>query len=312
MLELESSPTSLMNGIHALSKSLDIHPGSTFDAATSLWLQGNLTISPDFQRVAQQSYGARLEVFETATDNTAAISGINSWADSHSHHLITQAIAADSIGKQPQLIAVSLAYFLTNWRGSFKRSRTMPRSFYSASGAELDVPTMLQKAVFKYSRTPLGRSILLPCADKDLSVLIVVPEDQKWFSRPLPRDFLEACTRDMNYAMVDLELPKFDLQLGLNWAPLLRQFGLSNSLIQGALFHGIVEESPLKWSAVAQQVRVRIDEDGTEVTTPKNSGLSTMNDERPAIDLRVNRPFLFVLRSKRADAILFWGRVGSF
>jgi serpin B len=316
VLGLEGSQVSLAEGVRALSKSLNSYSAVTLEVATSLWLQRGFSILPDFRRVATDSYGAQVDTIDFATERDAAVGRINSWADSHTRHLISQAIAADSLGKRTQFLAVDAVYFLGKWAKPFKRSRTMPRTFYTASGAELEVPTMLQKALFRYSITPLGQSISLPYADKDASLLIILPEDQKWFTKPLPENFLDVCTRDMQFQTIDFELPKFDLQQGLNWVPSLRRLGLSNALGQGAAFDGITGGSKLKLSAVDQQVRIRVDDE--EVTaaataaTEANPGLSTMSDERPIIDFRVNRPFLFALRSERAGAVLLWGRVGSF
>jgi serpin B len=308
MLGLESATVSLAQGNPELSNVLRSYPEATLDIATSFWLQSGLTVTSAFRGVATGSYGAQIETLDFTANRDSALRRINSWANNH-NHFVPPAIAQLPIHGKVGLVAVNSVSFRGQW-AVFSRNRTMTRTFRAATGAEVEVPTMLTKGMFEYARTPLGRSILLPFADTDLSLLIMLPEDQKWFSKPLPDGFLDVCTREMQFQTIDLELPRLDLQQALDWAPLLRRLGLSGSLNRGLTFDAIVEESRLNLSAIGQTVRVRVEEESSELNRVRGSGLSTLSDERPVVDFRINRPFLLILRHDRPDVTLLWARIG--
>jgi len=70
-------------------------------------------------------------------------------------------------------------------------------------------------------------------------------------------------------------------------------------------------DEPLALSSVAQQVRITVDESGTEaqaVTAIRSS--SGLGNSAPR-EFKADRPFVFVLRDLRTGSILFLGRLAD-
>jgi serpin B len=79
-------------------------------------------------------------------------------------------------------------------------------------------------------------------------------------------------------------------------------------------FSGITSPSELYIAAVIHQANIDVDEKGTEAAAATAVGMSTTggcgrSEPLKVILLRLNRPFLFVLRDVETGAVLFMGRV---
>jgi serpin B len=79
-------------------------------------------------------------------------------------------------------------------------------------------------------------------------------------------------------------------------------------------FSGITRPSSLFISAVIHQANIDVDEKGTEAAAATAVSVDTTGgcggpEPAKTITLRLNRPFLFVLRDVETGAILFMGRV---
>ncbi|HEY9831673.1 MAG TPA: serpin family protein, partial [Stenomitos sp.] len=69
---------------------------------------------------------------------------------------------------------------------------------------------------------------------------------------------------------------------------------------------GMNGNQDLSLSKVVHKTFVNVDENGTEAAAATASGLSASKDIH---SFRVNRPFIFLIRDRQSDSILFLGRV---
>jgi serine protease inhibitor len=115
---------------------------------------------------------------------------------------------------------------------------------------------------------------------------------------------------------VKVFLPRFGIETGgIDLVEVLASMGMRHAVDPSAAdFSGITSPSELYIGAVIHQANIDVDEKGTEAAAATAVGVSTTGgcgSSQPlkVITLRLNRPFLFVLRDVETGAVLFMGRV---
>jgi serine protease inhibitor len=103
-------------------------------------------------------------------------------------------------------------------------------------------------------------------------------------------------------------LPKFELDYELLLNDALIRLGMGIAFMEGqADFTGMREDGGLFISNVIHKTYVRVDEEGTEA-----AAVTVVEMAEVSIDsfvMKVDRPFIFAIREKHSDTILFIGRM---
>ena len=92
--------------------------------------------------------------------------------------------------------------------------------------------------------------------------------------------------------------------------PSLKSMGMKNAFdSKAADFTGITAKTESFWlNAVVHCAYIKTDEEGTEAAAA--TGITgTFGGPPPPAVFRANHPFVFLIRDKRTDSILFIGRV---
>ena len=74
-------------------------------------------------------------------------------------------------------------------------------------------------------------------------------------------------------------------------------------------FTGINKQNELFISEVKHKTFVRVDEQGTEAAAVTSVGMMTTSIPAKAFVMRVDQPFLFMIRENRSQSILFIGKI---
>ncbi|XP_043835262.1 serpin B10 isoform X2 [Dromiciops gliroides] len=110
---------------------------------------------------------------------------------------------------------------------------------------------------------------------------------------------------------VQLYLPRFKLEESYDLKSTLSSMGMSDAFSTNhADFSGITERKNLFLSEVFHKSFVEVNEEGTEASASTADEISfRMN--LPSITVNVDHPFLFFIKHKKTNNILFYGRVYS-
>ena len=104
-------------------------------------------------------------------------------------------------------------------------------------------------------------------------------------------------------------LPKFSVKSALELREPLVNLGMGAAFSAQAEFPGIADV-PLRISRVLQEVRVDVDEEGTEAAAATAAMMMRLSmPQPPEFDFVADRPFLFAIRERTTGVILFMGRV---
>ena len=242
-----------------------------------------------------------------------------------------------------RLVLVNAIYMKANWLMEFDPSLTKNRTFTTSAGTSASVPTMRidggESLVLAQGNGWKATDLLYSGAGftTPLAMTLILPENLKAFERGLSvaklnqiqaaiaaehkRNFKETPVPDgdMNCPVypydLTLSLPKFGIDTRASLLPTLQAMGMTDATnANRADFSGITGSRDLFIANVIHQANIDVDEKGTEAAAATAVSADTTGGCGPARPLkhkalRLDHPFMFVIRDTKTGAILFMGRV---
>ena len=310
--------------------------GCQLNVANALWGQEGYGFRKAFlDLVARYYYGGFNEVdFRNETEKSRKT--INDWVMKNTAGKIKELVARGDIGGYTRLVLTNAIYFKGDWASQFKKDSTKKRPFYVGPEKVVDVQMMFKADEFRYyapSTKPekpvdskvvrIGRPVVqnqgiqileLPYKGDDLSKVILLSSDglesieasigsetlNDWFSRLGQRD-------------VEVYLPKFKFQSKYYLKDTLEAMGMRDAFDERrADFSGMTVKKDLCISQVFHQADIEVNEEGTEAAAATVVGMRkrvSCAPEMPVVIFEVDHPFIFLIRHRPTNAILFIGRV---
>jgi serpin B len=283
----------------------------TLEIANGLFLQQGLPFAPAFLSGLQQRFGATPETVDFAKDPTGALDAINGWVSDHTKELIPRIL--DSLPEEMALALANAVYLDADWRHPFKKSKTRPGVFHAAAG-KVTVDFMHQTESLRYGAGPGYRAVALPYRSSTLSLLVVLPVEQRLGSlqKHLDGRRLARIARGLSPEPVILSLPRFHLNTETELTDALKKLGMPTAFSDAANFSRITTAVPLKIDFVKHAADFTVDEAGTVAAAATVVGVVPVSAPAQPLDpviFNANRPFLFFLRDDRTGAVLFAGRL---
>ena len=239
-------------------------------------------------------YGATVEKLKN-------VAQVNNWCNLHTHGKITQII--EEIEPNTVMILLNAIYFKGQWQTEFDEKETTQKTFYNLNdkkqGKEVD--TMSLKEKLNYYEDREKKIVELPYKDDYMSAIIILPYDYKNINdyiAELDDTKLQSLLKKMTPQLVELELPKFQLDFSASFNSALQNMGMVLPFSDASDFSGIVDDPTVYISSVVQKSFLSVDEKGTEASSVTSETIS--NKSMPYFNpMLVNRPFLFMLRNKK-------------
>lgn len=290
----------------ALLTSLD--PSTTMQIANSIWYRNTFPFNQSFLNDGSAYFDATIRPLNF--DDTAnALSTINGWVSDQTKGKIPSIV--DHIDPLDVMFLVNAIYFKGTWRERFDSTQTTMEAFHAPVGDER-VPLMHRTASMRYTQTPTFQAVDLPYGDSAFTMTVVLPtapSDVESVAAALTPASWQALANAFVTGRVDLSLPKLTLSWSHDLIPDLSGLGMYAAFDPNRSdFSKMSSIGPLFISTVRQKAFVSIDEQGTEAAAATSVGITTTAVEVPAV-MRVDHPFIFVIRERLSGTILFMGKV---
>jgi len=279
--------------------------------ANALFPQRDLPLEAGFLDAMASRYEAGAWLVDYRADPEAARLAINAWVAEQTENRIPSILNPGDVTAGWRLALANAIYLKAAWLEPFLADSTAPANFRLGTGATVSVQTM---RTFVTAPTASGqgwRAVELPYVGQELAMLIVVPDDLASFETGLTPAFVDRVVGSLKPAMMDLWLPRFDIESRAQLGDLLKALGMPTAFSDNADFSGITAAEALRIASVVHQANMTVDENGTEAAAATVVGFDTSGGGPEPIELRVDRPFLVVLRDVPTGAIIFLGRVAD-
>jgi len=287
---------------------LEVDPAVTISVANSIWHREGFSVNPEFIKVNQDFYDA--EVREAAFDQTT-VDLINSWVKNKTNGKIDQVV--DQIDPSLVMFLINAIYFNGNWKYKFDESNTTNHDFNLSNGSKVNVPFMNQEVTARLMLHDDFTILDLPYGRGNYSMLIFLPDEDKSI------DDVMAVWNTENYtewlgnfeAMnVDISIPKFKFGYAKKLDDFLQSMGLTVAFDpDNADFSNITEAMQLYIDFVKHKSFIDVNEKGTEAAAVTSVGIGVTSIDPSYPKFIADKPFLFAIREKYTNAILFMGQV---
>ena len=271
---------------------------TTIDIANAVMTKFNPL--EDFSNIAQK-YLAPVEPLKS-------VEQVNNWCSNKTHGKIDKIL--DELDPNTLMIILNAVYFKGEWASKFESYATKKLTFYNLGKEEAEIDTMTQIAHFRYYEDKKVQAIELRFMEDFMSAIVILPAegidinkyiDTLSFSNEEYSKIIEG----LSYVKVHLQLPKFELRFKEILNDVLSNLGMYNAFDPiNADFKGLREEGNLFISKVIHKTYLKVFEDGCEaaaVTVIDIVG-NGIPMEGKIYDMKVNRPFLFLLKNSKLPA----------
>ncbi len=277
--------------------------------ANSIWGQEGKEFLPPFLDTLAVNYGAGLHVLDFKGDADGSREQINHWVEDRTNDKIKDLLPKGSVTDATRLVLTNAIYFSAAWDDPFDAGNTKDAPFHLADGSTIQTTTLHQTAEYRYGEGDGFRVVELPYDGGQLAMDVVVPADLATFEAGMTGATLEAVTKSLGAAEVELALPKFKYEAPLGLKEHLYTLGMKDAFDDAAAdFSGIDGTRSLVISDVLHKGFVAIDEKGTEAAAA--TAVIVGDTSVPEFhQLAVDKPFVFFIRDLPTGAILFIGRV---
>ena len=290
--------------------------GYQLSVANALWAQKGYRFLDDYLTLVTGTYEAGLSNLDFAKATEAARKTINKWVEKKTQDKIKDLFKPGTLNAASRMVLTNAIYFKGDWASQFDKENTNDLPFHLAAPegkpAQVDVPMMLQTAKFKYAETDKLQALELPYGRGDLSMIVLLPRQVDGLGhleKALSSENLSGWLSKLRKRKVTVFLPKFKMTSEFNLNKTLSSMGMTDAFTDKADFSGMDGTRYLFIQAVVHKAFVDVNEEGTEAAAATGIGVGVMMAPEPPAVFRADHPFVFLIRDKSTDSILFLGRV---
>ncbi|MEO6194842.1 MAG: serpin family protein [Thermoanaerobaculia bacterium] len=324
VLHLEGTAGEVMATSGQLARSLQAPSRPiVFRIANQLFGEKTYKLEPAFVEKTREAFGAPVELLDFKRAPEPARVHINEWVEGRTEHRIKDLIPPGEVKPDTRLVLVNAIYFLGDWATPFEHEATHPAPFHLTASESKDVPTMNRTDRFRIAHQDGVTALEIPYKGGELSMMLLVPDGIEGLAAvegALDTKKLDALASAMKEERVWVALPKFEVNPGasLSLGEDLKTLGMPLAFdLNRADFTGIANPPDpadrLFIKKVFHKGFVRVDEKGTEAAAATAVMIRAMGfamGEAPR-QLKIDRPFLFLIRDNASGFVLFLGRVSD-
>ena len=290
-----------------------LDPKVIFQIANSIWYRQEVTFEEEFLNTNKTYFDAIVQALDFNNPDVAA-DIINSWVKENTNDRIEKIIEGGDIDQNTVMFLINAIYFKGTWTYEFDKDLTQDDLFTLPDGSQKPIKMMIQENDSQYFENADFQAIDLPYGDGNFSMTILLPHPQKDI------DFLIAEFNQNNWDQWissfsekpgTLHLPRFTLEYELTLNDVLKALGMEIAFDPNqADFTKMYKGSErLFISEVKHKTFVEVNEEGTEAAAVTSVEVGATSAGGSEFTMRVDRPFVFVIRENHSQTILFMGKI---
>lgn len=278
----------------------------------SIWYRQGFPVRSDFLNRTETFFDAVVRELDFSSPGAAGI--INNWVKEQTRGKIDQ-IVDDPVNAATVMFLINAIYFKGDWTVRFPEDETEEAPWTPGSGVHGGTIPLMQVAdTFAYTETEMYQAVDLPYGGKAFSMTILLPRET------VPVRDVVASLNGSTWGQIvgsltpregEVFLPRFRLEWEKVLNGTLRSMGMELPFIPGqADFSGMSDAAAaqeLFISKVKQKSYVDVNEEGTEAAAVTVVEMRVTSAGPQPFVFRADRPFLFVIRERFSETILFAG-----
>jgi serpin B len=288
--------------------------GFRLNIANALWGQQGLGFLPGFLDVLEDNYGAGMRLVDFQRNSEGARVTINDWVSDCTEGRIKDLLASGTINSNTRLVLTNAIYFKASWQRQFKEEATHDDDFHLLGGTKIRVPMMSQTAHFGYANSKDVQAVELRYDGGTLSMVILLPQAGRFrkVEESLEAERVASILANLSRTKVILTMPKFEYESSFSLNQTLIKMGMRDAFDpRQADFSAMTGKRDLKIDHAVHKAFILVDERGTEAAAATAVAMGTISIQKPKppIVVKIDRPFVYLIRDMKTTTLLFVGRV---
>jgi serpin B len=285
--------------------------GFRLNIVNETWGQEDYKFMDQFLDVLAENYGAGMRLLDFINAPEESRITINDWVSDQTEGKIEDLIPSGVIDAMTRLVLTNAIYFNAAWLYPFSEEVTDDGTFHLLNDSEITVPMMMQTESFGYAEGEGYKAVEMLYDGRELSMVILLPEIGLFreFEESIDADLLEEIINDLQYRQVALSMPKFEFESDYSLVEYLSEMGMPIAFSGAADFSGMTGNRDLFIGEILHKAFVSVDEAGTEAAAATAVVMELTAAPEEPIEVRINSPFVFMIRDIETGSILFIGRV---
>jgi serpin B len=284
--------------------------------ANGLFLQKGYPFKKEFLALNKKYYGSEFAELDFKKKTKESLAHINKWISDKTGGKIKNLIPENGLGPRTRLALANAIYFKSAWDNPFKESLTENRVFHLSKEKSVKVPTMRHILYMDYFKEESFKMVRLPYKAGELAMLILVPDaidGAGKLEKSLNSENLSKWITASKRKRVEIMLPKFKISSSFKLKEYMIKCGIKSAFDMRADFTGVADmtkagEMDLVISGIYHKTFIDVNEKGTEASAGTGVLMVPKNGDAPK-EVKIDRPFIFLIRDSKTGSILFMGRV---
>lgn len=294
--------------MHYDLESLD--PRVKLNIANSTWANEGFDVKNAFSDDVETYYDA--EAYTRDFSKGKTVDEINDWAAKKTENKIKKVL--DQIDPAARMFLLNAIYFKGDWKNEFDKKLTQEADFYMSSNQTVKCDMMTTESDFAYYAGDQIQMVDLPYGNESFSMSIILPGegyDLSQLIQDLDTDKWDKWVRKLDKRELIVKMPSLELRYERVLNEDLQKLGMEKPFVGGLADFGNLTDEKVNISFVKHDSFLKIDEKGTEAAAVTTVGieLTSAGGGNQTPIMRVDRPYLLVIREQSTDNLLFVGKI---
>lgn len=275
--------------------------------ANALWGQESLSFQKQFLSCIAKHYEGELNLLDISSNPEAARQTINKWIENQTRNMIRNMLSPGSIGANTQLVLANAVYFKARWHKPFPKHQTEEKLFHCTKDKSVPAPMMHERfEMARYYASNEFQLLELPYKGNRFAMLVILPkkvDGLEDLEKSLTPSVLSAAVANLKVHQGEVMIPRYTMTFKISLMNYLATLGIQTE------FSGIINGGYLSLNNALHQARIKVNESGTEAAAVTVLDFRDSRTDGPFLSFRADHPFLFLIRDRQTDSILFMGRL---
>jgi serine protease inhibitor len=304
LASIDSGYKSLIALLTGLDKS------TTMQIANAIFYRRDFPFNQSFLTDASTWFAADVKS-QDFNDVAGTLSAVNGWASAKTNGRIPTVL--QQVKPEDVMFLLNAIYFKGSWRDKFDPAQTRDASFHPSTGGDQSAKLMFRQAKMAYAETNAFQAVDLAYGDSAFTMTILLPKQGttvEQLAASLDPSAWQSLTSSFSTRLVALTFPKVTFSWKRGLIDDMKSLGMRAAFVpNGADFTRMsTAGTQLYISLLQQNTFVAIDEEGTEAAAVTTVGV-TVTSAPVVTEMRIDRPYVFVIRERLSGTILFMGKI---
>ncbi|MCD6336620.1 MAG: serpin family protein, partial [Candidatus Marinimicrobia bacterium] len=301
----------------AMIDSLSSKKGQDFEMniANAIWVQDQFKLKDYYVETVKKNYNSEVRSMDFVGQPEASRDTINYWVEKKTAGKIQDLIPVGTIDGMTRMILTNAVYFNAEWANKFNKKLTNQDKFYCLNNKVIQTEMMYQRHHHAISQTKDYTILEIPYEGYEYSMLIILPKENNGLVdlvKDISADDIIAHDKNKKHEDVLVYIPKFKMETDYELKEPLSALGMSAAFSANADFSNMTGGKDLMISSVIHKAFIDVDEEKTEAAAATGVVMkltSMAPSPKAPLEFRADHPFMFVIRCKNDNAILFIGQL---